>query len=126
MPLASNRKAGTKAPRSAARSPAVLVMMADSLKPTPVSVTTPTMMPTVAAAAPTLMAYLAPITKASTMSTKRALAGRRPRSTYQAETAMRRGDDRAEARPLGQLICEPDAPRDRRQQGDGDDADCGW
>jgi hypothetical protein len=37
------------------------VMMVLSLKPTPVSVTTPITMPTVAAAAPTASAYLAPV-----------------------------------------------------------------
>ena len=47
--------------------------MKEILKPTPVSVTTPTMMPTVAAAAPTPIAYFAPTTKASTMSITRAL-----------------------------------------------------
>ena len=41
-------------------------MMVDSLKPTPVSVTTPITMPTVAAAAPTASAYLAPVSNAST------------------------------------------------------------
>ena len=48
-------------------------MIVESLKPTPVSVTMPMMMPTVAAAAPTLIAYLAPTTRASRMSKKRAL-----------------------------------------------------
>ena len=38
--------------------------MYDSLKPTPVSVTTPITMPTVAAAAPTASAYLAPVSNA--------------------------------------------------------------
>ncbi len=41
------------------------VTMYDSLKPTPVSVTTPITMPTVAAAAPTASAYLAPISNAA-------------------------------------------------------------
>ncbi len=42
------------------------VMMKLILKPTPVSVTTPITMPTVAAAAPTARAYLAPVSNAST------------------------------------------------------------
>ena len=42
--------------------------MYESLKPTPVSVTTPITMPTVAAAAPTASAYLAPVSNASTRS----------------------------------------------------------
>ena len=46
--------------------------MNDSLKPMPVSDTTPITMPTVAAAAPTASAYLAPSWKASSRS-------RRPR-----------------------------------------------
>ena len=62
-------------------------MMVESLKPTPVSVTMPMMMPTVAAAAPTLIAYLAPTTKASRISMKRALPPS-SFSTYQAETAI--------------------------------------
>ena len=41
-------------------------MMKLILKPTPVSVTTPITMPTVAAAAPTASAYLAPVSNAST------------------------------------------------------------
>ena len=41
------------------------VITYDSLKPTPVSVTTPMTMPTVPAAAPTASAYLAPVSNAS-------------------------------------------------------------
>ena len=42
--------------------------MKEILKPTPVSVTTPTTMPTVAAAAPTASAYLAPSRRPSNTS----------------------------------------------------------
>ena len=58
--------AGTSVPTPPATACAAPVMMVLSLKPTPVSVTTPITMPTVAAAAPTAMAYLAPVLKAST------------------------------------------------------------
>src|SRR5262249_35270869 len=44
------------------------VTMNEILKPTPVSVTTPITMPTVAAAAPTASAYLAPVSNATTKS----------------------------------------------------------
>jgi hypothetical protein len=58
--------------------------MNDTLKPTPVSVTTPTTMPTTAAAAPTASAYFAPVTKPSTRSGRvRRLAGLRKPMTMQ-------------------------------------------
>ena len=99
-------------------------MMLDSLKPTPVSVTTPMMMPTVAAAAPTLMAYLAPTTKASTMSRRRALPASSC-STYQADTAM-------EAAKIGMSpthsvrISSRTQSAISRKEGDRDNADCDW
>jgi hypothetical protein len=49
------------------------VMILDGFKPTPVSVTTPMMTPTVTAPAPTPMAYFAPATNASSMSNRRPL-----------------------------------------------------
>ena len=58
--------AGISVPTPPATPCAAPVMMVLSLKPTPVSVTTPITMPTVAAAAPTASAYLAPVAKAST------------------------------------------------------------
>ncbi len=58
--------AGKSEPMPPATTCAAPVMMLLSLKPTPVSVTTPITMPTVAAAAPTASAYLAPVLKAST------------------------------------------------------------
>ncbi len=74
------------------------VTMKEILKPTPVSVTMPTMMPTVAAAAPTEMAYLAPTTKASTTSTTPALrspprhhANMNVATTMAVATAMKAG-----------------------------------
>src|SRR5215212_3540179 len=69
----SNRLAGMMPPRNTETSAAAPVMIVDSLKPTPVNVTIPMIMPTQAAAAPTLIAYLAPTTKASRISMKRAL-----------------------------------------------------
>src|SRR3546814_6731251 len=59
-PCGEAHAAGTTVPIQPAISAAVDVTMKDSLKPTPVRVTTPTTMPTVAAAAPTARAYLAP------------------------------------------------------------------
>ncbi len=58
--------AGRKSIAPPATACAAPVMMVDSLKPTPVSVTTPITMPTAAAAAPTASAYLAPVSNAST------------------------------------------------------------
>ena len=63
-------------------------MMVESLKPTPVSVTMPMMMPTQAAAAPTLIAYFAPTTKASRMSSSRAFPPSSRNNTNQAEIAI--------------------------------------
>jgi hypothetical protein len=51
--------AGRKSTAPPATACAAPVMMVDSLKPTPVSVTTPITMPTEAAAAPTANAYFA-------------------------------------------------------------------
>ena len=48
-------------------SAAVEVTMNEILNPTPVSVTTPTTIPTVAAAAPTASAYLAPSRRSPTI-----------------------------------------------------------
>ena len=62
-------QAGTKAPITPATCAAVCVTTKDSLKPTPVSVTTPMTMPTVAAATPTASAYLAPSSNAFSHST---------------------------------------------------------
>ena len=58
--------AGTTLDMALASVWAALVMMKLILKPTPVSVTTPITTPTVAAAAPTASAYLAPVSSAST------------------------------------------------------------
>ena len=57
---------GKTLPKPPAIACAAPVMMKLILKPTPVSVTTPITIPTVAAAAPTANAYLAPVSKAST------------------------------------------------------------
>ena len=59
--------AGNRPPTPPAVACAAWVMMVLSLKPTPVSVTTPITRPTVAAAAPTASAYLAPVSKLSTI-----------------------------------------------------------
>ena len=59
--------AGNRPPTPPAVACAACVMMVLSLKPTPVSVTTPITRPTVAAAAPTASAYLAPVSKLSTI-----------------------------------------------------------
>src|SRR5215831_5098271 len=71
--LASKSDAGSTLANSAEKFAAAPVMMLDSLKPTPVSVTTPMMTPTVAAAAPTPMAYFAPTTNESSTSSSRCL-----------------------------------------------------
>ena len=63
--LASAMNAGNQSIMKAAMICAQPVMMKLILKPTPVRVTTPITMPTVAAAAPTASAYLAPVSKAS-------------------------------------------------------------
>ena len=60
------RADGTTADSPPAIACAAPVMMKLILNPTPVSVTTPITMPTVAAAAPTASAYLAPVSSAST------------------------------------------------------------
>ena len=54
------RPNGSSAASPSPQSRARLVIMNDILKPIPVSDTTPTTMPTAAAAAPTASAYLAP------------------------------------------------------------------
>src|SRR5262245_48585173 len=84
--LASKIDAGSTLAHTAEKFAAAPVMMLDSLKPTPVSVTTPMMTPTVAAAAPTPMAYFAPTTNESSMSNSRSLAASSLRMN-QADTA---------------------------------------
>ena len=66
--FASTRPDGRKAIAVSAMVCAAEVTMYEILKPTPVSVTTPITIPTVAAAAPTASAYLAPVSNASTRS----------------------------------------------------------
>ncbi len=61
----STQPVGSTASTPVAIDCAADVTMYDILKPTPVSVTTPMTMPTVAAAAPTASAYLAPISNAT-------------------------------------------------------------
>ena len=74
------------------------------------------MMPTVAAAAPTLIAYLAPVTKASTMSTQCAIRPVMPRA---ASSQAERHDDAAidEQRELHLSVSIAEvAEGDQRQQ----------
>src|SRR5262245_17726666 len=84
--LASKIDAGSTLANRAEKFAAAPVMMLDSLKPTPVSVTTPMMTPTVTAAAPTPMAYFAPTTNESSRSNRRFLPTSSLR-TNQANTA---------------------------------------
>jgi hypothetical protein len=74
--LASVQPVGSTASTVEAIDCAAEVTMNETLKPTPVSVTTPITIPTVAAAAPTASAYLAPVTKAS----RKASPSMRPRT----------------------------------------------
>ena len=66
------RAAGMSEPTPPATACEAVVMMVLSLKPTPVSVTTPITSPTLPAAAPTASAYLAPVMSAS-ISTARSM-----------------------------------------------------
>ena len=90
-------------------------MMVESLKPTPVSVTTPTMMPTVAAAAPTLIAYLAPTTKASSDVDEPRPAVLVPQHVP-GRDGDAGGDDGEEPGPFGQNCRGSTRADDRRQQ----------
>src|SRR5262245_14664534 len=84
--LASKIDAGSTLANRDEKSAAAPVTMLDSLKPTPVRVTTPMMTPTVAAAAPTPMAYFAPTTNPSRRSSRRSLPASSLRMN-QADTA---------------------------------------